>query len=132
MPIRKTVISIKNLVFIAKAYGERGSFPYLVLGKPFIGDLGTCCSETYLVIGPFKSISLCENAISYIKTRFFRFLVLLKKNTQNSPRGVYTFVPLQDFIESWTDSKLYKKYGLDKEEISFIESIVRPMDLKDE
>ena len=59
-----------------------------------------------------------------------RFLVLLKKNTQNAAKGVYQFVPIQDFSESWTDEKLYKKYGLTQEEINFIESMIRPMELE--
>ena len=71
----------KYKVYIAKAYGERGAFPYLVLGKPFIGELSTCCTETYLVIGPFDRREQAENLISYIRTRFFRFFVLYKKNT---------------------------------------------------
>ena len=115
-------------VYIAKAYGERGEFPYLVLGKPFIGDINTCCTETYLLLGPYKNKKEAENAITYIKTRFFRFLVLFKKNTQNAARGVYQFVPLQDFSEPWTDEKLYAKYGLDEKEITFIESMIRPME----
>jgi len=122
----------KYKVYIAKAYGERGSFPYLVLGKPFLGEPKSCCSETYLVIGPFQSKEQAKNAISYVKTRFFRFLVLLKKNTQNAPRGVYSFVPTQNFNQTWTDDKLYKKYGLSKEEIAFIESMIRPMEGSDE
>lgn len=115
-------------VFISYAYGERGDFPYLVLGKPFFGDIGTCCTETYLVIGPFASKNICENVISYIKTKFFRFLVLLKKNTQHATSKVYSFVPLQDFSHPWTDAMLYKKYGLSDEEIAFIESMIRPME----
>ena len=67
-----------------------------------------------------------------MKTKFFRFLVLLRKNTQHAARGVYEFVPIQDFDEPWTDEKLYKKYGLMKDEIAFIESIVRPMELDNE
>jgi len=119
----------KYKVLIAKSYGERGSFPYLVLGKPFVGEPGTCCSETYLVIGPFKIKKETTNVISYMNTRFFRFLVLLIKNTQDSPKRVYSFVPMQDFSESWTDEKLYKKYKLTKDEIAFIESMVRPMEI---
>jgi len=122
----------KHKVFIAKAYGERGAFPYLVLGKPFVGKPGTCCSETYLVIGPFSSNYQCNNLVSYMHTRFFRFLVLMKKNTQNAPRGVYSLVPMQDFTEPWTDEKLYAKYGLTWDEIAFIESMVRPMEASDE
>ncbi len=115
-------------VMIAKAYGERGDFPYLMLGKPFVAEKGSCCTETYLVIGPFTNKNICENVISYIKTKFFRFLVLQKKNTQNAAKGVYTFVPLQDFSHPWTDKMLYEKYQLGKEEIAFIESMIRPMD----
>lgn len=68
------------------------------------------------------------NVISYIKTKFFRFLVLQKKNAQDAMRGVYQFVPLQDFSHPWTDEMLYKKYGLEQKEIDFIESMIRPMD----
>jgi site-specific DNA-methyltransferase (adenine-specific) len=118
----------KYKVLIAKAYGERGSFPYRVLPFPFIGEKNSCCTETYLVVGPFDSKDFAENTIQYMQTRFFRFLVLLKKNTQNALRGVYSFVPTQDFSKQWSDEKLYKKYKLTTAEIEFIEKMVRPMD----
>ena len=63
----------KFKVFITKAYGERGSFPYLVTGKPFIGLPGEACTETYLLVGPFENINIAENVISYMKTKFFPF-----------------------------------------------------------
>lgn len=119
-------------VYTAKSYGERGAFPYRVLGKPFLGEPDSCCSETYLVIGPYSSKNMATNVISYIQTRFFRFLVLLIKNTQDATKKVYSFVPVQDFNEPWTDEKLYKKYGLNEEEIAFIESMIRPMELDNE
>ena len=115
-------------VFISYAYGERGSFPYLVLGKPFLGEPNTCCTETYLLIGPYANREQAENVISYIKTKFFRFLVLLKKNTQHATSKVYSFVPAQNFDKPWTDEELYAKYGLTEEEIAFIESMIRPME----
>ncbi len=118
----------KYKVMIAKAYGERGDFPYLVLGKPFVGGPNTCCTETYLVLDVFNSEKEAKSLESYVKTKFFRFLVLLKKNTQNAARGVYSFVPLQDFSHPWTDEMLYKKYDLTEEEIAFIESMIRPME----
>lgn len=104
-----------------------------VLGIPFYGEPNSVCSQTYLVIGYNPELhhftkEQCENIISYIKTRFFRYLVSIKKKTQNGPRGVYQFVPLQDFNEEWTDEKLYKKYNLTQEEIDFIESMIRPME----
>lgn len=115
-------------IFIAKAYGERGAFPYRVLAKPFLGKKMTCCTETYLLIGPYPSQEIAENVMSYITTKFFRLFVLFKKNTQNAAREVYSFVPMQNFSESWTDQKLYEKYKLSKEEIEFIESMIKPMD----
>lgn len=116
-------------VYISRVYGERGSFPYLVLGKPFIGEPNSCCTETFLVIGPFDDEETCKNVISYIRTKFFRFLVLQQKNTQDAPKRVYSFVPTQNFSEPWTDDKLYAKYGLTEEEIAFVESMIRPMEL---
>lgn len=117
----------KHKVYIAKAYGERGSFPYLVLAKPFLGERNSCCTETYLLVGPFANKEIAKNAISYIETKFFRFLVLLIKNTQNGMKKVYSFVPTQDFRQEWTDEKLYEKYKLTKQEIAFIERMVRPL-----
>ena len=66
--------------------------------------------------------------ISYIATKFFRAMVLLKKNSQNAAKGVYEFVPMQDFSKPWTDAELYKKYKLTDREIEFIESMIRPME----
>ena len=118
----------KPKVLISYAYGERGNFPYLVIGKPFIGEVNSCCSETYLMIGPFDTTNECENVMSYIRTKFFRFLVLLRKNTQHATSKVYQFVPLQDFSHPWTDEMLYQKYNLTEDEIAFIESMIRPME----
>ncbi len=118
----------KYKVFTAKAYGERGSFPYLVTSKPYLGEKNSCCTETYLVVGPFKNKSQSKNAQSYMKTKFFRFFVLLKKNTQNAARGVYSLVPNQDFSDDWSDEKLQNKYKLSSEDISFIDSMIRPME----
>ena len=117
-----------NKVFISYAYGERDDFPYRVLGTPFLGKKNTCCTETYLVIGPCKTEKISENLMSYIKTKFLRFLVLLLKNTQHATGKVYQFVPMQDFSKPWSDEELYKKYKLTKEEIAFIESMIKPME----
>ncbi|MCW5855117.1 MAG: hypothetical protein KIT46_03635 [Anaerolineales bacterium] len=54
--------------------------------------------------------------------------MLLHKSTQHATARVYTFVPTQDLSESWTDEKLYKKYKLTKDEIAFIDSMIRPME----
>ncbi|MCC6181964.1 MAG: Eco57I restriction-modification methylase domain-containing protein [Bacteroidia bacterium] len=118
----------KYKVFIAKAGSGSDKFPHTILGQPFVGEPNSISNQTYLVIGPLKSENECKNLIKYINTRFFRFMVLLKKNTQDAMRGTYGFVPFLDLNEEWTDEKLYKKYGLTKEEIAFIESMIRPME----
>lgn len=115
-------------VYISYAYGERDSFPYRVIGTPFVGEPDSCCTETYLAIGPLKTEQEAINVKSYMETRLVRFLVLLCKNTQHATAKVYQFVPMQDFSKPWTDEELYKKYNLTKEEISFIESMIKPME----
>lgn len=115
-------------IYISKSYGERGAYPYRFLAKPMIGYPESCCTQTYLMLGPFNDEKECKNVISYIHTRFFRFCVMLKKNTQDAMRNVYSLVPLQDFSHPWTDKMLYQKYGLTDEEIAFVESMIRPMD----
>ena len=116
-------------VLISKAYGTGGNIPYQVLNTPFIAAPGSVCTETYLTIGPFDDESTAQNVISYIATKFFRFLVAMKKNTQNAHPPVYQFVPLQDFTKPWTDEELYAKYNLDAAEIAFIESMIKPMEV---
>ena len=130
--IPKNHRSIKlNKVYIPAAGGN--GYDEQVLGKPFYGEPNSVCSQTYLVIGYDAdkhnfSKRECENIITYIQTRFFRYLVSIKKKTQNGPRGVYQFVPMQDFSKPWTDEELYAKYKLTQEEIDFIESMIKPME----
>lgn len=119
----------KSKVFIPEAGSGSDSFPHPILGKPFLGTTGTASTETYLLIGPFASDEISKNVISYITTKFFRFLVMLKKPSQHATSKVYSFVPIQDFSKPWTDEELYAKYGLTEDEIGFIESMIKPMDL---
>lgn len=125
----------KNLhkVFIPAANGSET----IILGKPFYGEPNSVCSQTFLVIGfdPKNCLTTkeqCDNLISYIETKFFRYLVSIKKKTQNGPRGVYQFVPMQDFNKKWTDELLYKKYNLSEDEINVIEESIRTFTEKDE
>ena len=87
------------------------------------------CTETYLVIGTFNNEAEADNLLTYLKTSFVRFLVAQLTSTQHLAKANFAFVPIQDFTESWTDEKLYAKYGLTNDEISFIESMIRPMEL---
>ena len=115
-------------VLISKAYNAGDTYPHQVINKPFIAQKHSACTETYLTIGPWRSEVECRNVVTYIQTKLFRFLVLLRKSSQNAAKGVYDFVPMQDFSHPWTDEMLYKKYNLTEEEIAFIESMIRPME----
>lgn len=105
-----------------------------VIGRAFYGEPGSVCSQTFLVVGYDEkkhhfSKEQCLNILSYMQTRFFRYLVSIKKKTQNGPRGVYQFVPMQDYNKAWSDKDLYEKYNLSKEEIELIERTIDPLDL---
>ena len=116
-------------VFISAAGSGSDSFPHQILNKPFFGDKGSACTETDVVIGPFSNKSECYNAMSYIATKLFRFLVMLNKPTQHALKKVYSLVPILDFSQSWSDEKLISRYGITDDEIAFIDSMIRPMDL---
>lgn len=112
----------------APGTGNKDTYPHKIISTPFLGEPDTISSETYLCIGPLESRKNAESVLSYLSCRLTRLLILLHKPSQDTTRKVYTFVPMQDFSVTWTDEQLYKKYGLEKDEIDFMESIVRPMD----
>ena len=102
-----------------------------VFSKIQIAPPGAVCTETYLVIGAFDTKAEAENLVAYMKTRFFRFLVSLTMFSHHITKSGYQFVPTQEFTKPWSDGQLYSKYKLTSEEIEFIESMIRPMELED-
>jgi len=118
-------------VMVPAAYGERGTRPATVLGPSLIAECPSVCTQTYLFfyVGSEKK---AKSLNSYLRTRFFRFLVALRKITQHATRSTYTWVPQQTWDRTWTDEALYMKYSLTKEDIAFIESMVRPMSAGEE
>ena len=134
--ITKNAADVKfDKVFIPKAGGS--GFDPSVLSKPELASKNSVCSQTYLYV-KFDSKIEAKNFISYLQTRFFRFLVSALKVTQDALARVYAFVPLQDFsLRSdidWSrpvseiDNQLYAKYGVTKSEQKFIESMIKPME----
>lgn len=112
-------------------FGEEFSTP--IFAKP-----NDCCTETFVVIGLFNTEKESQNCWQYIKTKFFRAMVGIRKQDQGASKSIYHYVPLQDFTEKsdidWSksvaeiDKQLYKKYNLTQEEIYFIEKTVKPME----
>ena len=136
IPKNKNYVNCEK-VFIPAAGGSGNDSK--VLGNPFYGEVNSVCSQTYLIIGHQQNLSKkeCFNIINYIKTKFFRYLISVKKKTPNGPRMVYEFVPLQNFKDdsdiNWSksinniDEQLFKKYKLNKDEIEFIDSNIQEM-----
>ncbi len=109
-------------VLMTAVQGTSAAVETKFLSKPIIAEPGTACTETYLVAGHFEDETSARNYACYLRTRFVRFLVSLRKATQHATRDVYAFVPDLPLDESWTDAKLYARYKLNAEEISYIES----------
>lgn len=103
-----------------------------VLAKTVVLPPGTICTETYLVIGSYSTEKEAKNLVAYMKTRFFRFLMSLFMYGHGITKDTYAFVPILDMTKRWTDEKLYARYQLTKEDIEFIESKIRPMEMNNE
>lgn len=114
-------------IIISKAYNGGYTYPHQIIGKPIITGENSCCTETYIVCDVLDNNVQAKNLSDYICTRFFRFMVFLRKISQDNPKDRFLFVPIQNYNEPWTDEKLYAKYGLTEDEIAFIESMIRPM-----
>ena len=111
-------------VLMTAVQGTSAAIETKFLSKPIIAEPGTACTETYLVAGHFENEETADTYAKYLRTRFVRFLVSLRKATQHATRDVYSFVPDLPLDKEWTDAQLYKRYGLTKDEIAFIESQV--------
>jgi len=123
-------------VFIPKANGTGAIGEEL--SSPFVAQPFEAHTVTFLSIGKFDTLFEAEACLKYIKTKFARTMLSILKVTQDNPKSVWRYVPLQDFTTNsdidWSkpvadiDQQLYSKYGLTKEEMDFIESMVKPME----
>ena len=126
--IRKNINAIDMWkVLVPKAYGAGETFPHQILGKEIVAPPPSVCTQSYLVVSPFQSELAAQSFASYYRTRLFRFLVSLRKITQDALRSTYSWVPVQVWDRQWTDEMLYEKYDISKDEIAFITSMIRPM-----
>jgi len=114
-------------LFVPKAYGAGETVPHQILGKPIVAPPPSVCTGSYLVI-PAISKEAALSIQSYYSTKFFRFLVSLRKITQDAFSHMYSWVPQQTWDRTWTDKALYKKYNLSEGQIDYIEAVIRPMD----
>jgi len=107
--------------------GKDGMFRIIPSSMKVIGPMDIC-THSYFVLGQFDDKESAENALSYMQTRFVRFLMLLSMSGFGLSKQVLGFVPIQDFSRPWTDKDLYEKYDITDEEIELIESMIRPIE----
>ena len=126
----KIVDKYKVIITKAMSGGNKPSSEgdYVVVSSLQILSPKEVCTETYLVLNTFDAEKEAFNMVTYVKTKFFRFMLLQSLTSINISKDKFQFVPIQDFSHPWTDEMLYKKYNLDKDEIAFIESMIRPME----
>lgn len=117
-------------VLMTRVQGTSAAIETKFLSRPIIAEPRTACTETYLVAGHFEKEADALCLAIYLRTRFARFLVSLRKPTQDAARGVYAFIPDLPLDQEWTDEKLYDRYGLTPAEIAFIESQVAEHDME--
>jgi superfamily II DNA or RNA helicase len=125
----------KFKVFLPKSNGT-GAFGE-TLSSPLVGDRNIGHTQTFLSIGALEDRKEGENLQKYIRTKFARAMLGILKVTQHNATKVWSNVPVQDFTDEsdidWSksisdiDKQLFAKYGLDKKEIEFIETKVKPM-----
>ena len=114
---------------MTRIQGTSAAIDTKYLSKPIIAEPGTACTETYSSSPDTSLLRKWQpDYATYLRTCFVRFLVSLRKPTQDALKPVYAFVPDLPLDQEWTDAKLYKRYGLTKDEIAFIESQISEHD----
>ena len=114
-------------VLTSNGYGAGEGYPHQILGVPIVAEPNSACTETYIVCGVYDTEIEARNFELYMRTKFFRFLVALRKNTQHVTQSRFKFVPILDMKKKWTDEKLHKEFNITMEEQKFIASIVKEM-----
>lgn len=121
-------------VLVGRATDGNENYPLPIWDRvgPFVSGPKEACSWTYLVASLAKDQAEANRIVEYMRTKFFRFLVSLRKMTQDNKAENFSFVPDLPMNRSWTDKDLYKKYKLTLDEIDFIEKMIRPMGVSDD
>jgi len=113
-------------VLVPKAYNGGDKVPHPILGKSLIAPAPSVCTQSFLFFHA-KNEQEAQNLQSYYCTRFFRFLVSVRKITQDATHSTYAWVPIQKWDKTWTDERLYEKYGITVQEQAYIASQIREM-----
>ena len=116
-------------VMLARATDGNENFPLPIWDQagPFVSAPGEACSETYLVAALAHDQAEAKHIAAYMRTSFFRFMVSIRKISQDNKADIFSFVPDLPTDKDWTDTELYERYGLTSDEIAYVESQIRDM-----
>lgn len=112
-------------VAIPRAYGKGMARCTLPKEQFFIIGKGEISTETYNIVGCFKTKAEAERFQEYLQTDFSRYLLGLRKLTQDIPKDRWDWVPLMDTSKSWTEKELFDHFKLTKEEREHIKAKVK-------
>lgn len=124
------VIEKYKVIFTKAAPGGGGSDKngqYLVFTSLQILQPNEICTQTFLIGDVFDNSREAKHYLSYLQTKFVRFLILQTMTSQDLSADKFQFVPLLDWNKTWSDTELYKRYNLSDDEIKYIESMIKPM-----
>ena len=113
-------------VLVPQAFNGGDAVPHQILGKAQIAPSPSVCTQSFLFFS-VGSRADAESLKAYYATRFFRFLVSVRKITQHATHSTYSWVPMQTWDRMWTDEDLYAKYGITANDQAYIASQVRVM-----
>ncbi len=116
-------------LMLNRVYNVAESYPHRIIGSPILLPPGEICTGSFNIAGPFLTEKEAQSAKSYYETKFFRFLLHLRKINQDAARHTYQWVPIQPWNTNWTDEKLYNKYNLNEGEIEYVETIIKPISI---
>ena len=106
--------------------------------NPTVARPEVAVTQTFITIGSFDAEGEAQACLKYVKSKFARTMLGVLKVTQHNPASTWKYVPAAGLHRAsdidWSkpipeiDQQLYAKYGLDSEEIAFIEAKVKPME----
>ena len=121
IPLRKECLRLYKVISGCKINSTKN-----VISNLHVIDNMSVCTGSFAVIFSDSDIKITNNALKYIQTKFFRFMVLLlcDNDMTTISRFRFSLVPLQNLDIEWTDEMLYSKYKLTTEEINYIEQLI--------
>ena len=128
LPRGKDFVDMHKIMISSRTSEHAGepdkSGQYRVLSTSLILPPKHICTDSYLMVGPFKNKKTTENFLNYMRTKFFRYLLSQATTGIQFTREKFRFIPKLDDYDV-TDEELYSMFKLSKEETNEIETTIK-------